>query len=464
MYHAYYNILVRIIRTQDTAEDIYMKKIKNFISKKPVLSSFLAAEAAGAAFPLLYIFLALLKPHTDSFLYSPASVYYSITGSVQAIWSSMLIMGPFVFYPLILTLVNFVSLFILPRDITWKKHLKKFEYITLSLGAFYNLIIIWGSQILGVAMHAEWHEVVYNSQRHQPMWTDAGETVKFLWVVGIVGYLVLSFCRLENMPPLVIVLSISAMYLGVSQCVMWCIQIFEAGYLISYVLCLLPFNGILIAMKTIRYKIAEWNLLKDQDKIQITDRKILSFLDRYLQNAACWPVAALLLALPLLGIILCILTLFGQRPDDIIKAWTETADWRLSEHVGPPNADASEHYLCTVAAGGHTKIVKPLRMGERRGHRVVVNRQLCIANAFEQIIEEKTPRFHYFIRRIYDTYGLPLSRLIRTKLAADIVYVLMKPLEWFFLTVIYLCDVKPENRIAVQYLPPKQTENAAHRL
>lgn len=36
---------------------------------------------------------------------------------------------------------------------------------------------------------------------------------------------------------------------------------------------------------------------------------------------------------------------------------------------------------------------------------------------------------------------------------ADIIYLLMKPLEWFFVMVIYLVDKKPEDRIAVQYLP-----------
>ncbi|MCI8410571.1 MAG: hypothetical protein HFJ09_15130 [Lachnospiraceae bacterium] len=38
--------------------------------------------------------------------------------------------------------------------------------------------------------------------------------------------------------------------------------------------------------------------------------------------------------------------------------------------------------------------------------RVVVNRQLCIAKAFEQILEERTPRFHKYVRHIYDTYGM----------------------------------------------------------
>ena len=122
-----------------------------------------------------------------------------------------------------------------------------------------------------------------------------------------------------------------------------------------------------------------------------------------------------------------------------------------------------EHYLCTVAAGGHRKVVKPLRVGMRHGHRVLVNRQLCVANAFEQILEEKTPAIHRIIvRHIYDKTGYPLSRHIRTKWMADVIYFAMKPLEWLFLIVLYAVDVRPEDRIAVQYphtRPPQ--ENAA---
>lgn len=92
-------------------------------------------------------------------------------------------------------------------------------------------------------------------------------------------------------------------------------------------------------------------------------------------------------------------------------------------------------------------------MGERHGHRVVVNRQLCVANAFEQILEEKMPGVHRRVRYIYDTYGFPVAKMIRSPLAADVVYLLMKPMEWCFLAVIYACDTKPENRIALQYFP-----------
>ena len=41
----------------------------------------------------------------------------------------------------------------------------------------------------------------------------------------------------------------------------------------------------------------------------------------------------------------------------------ETSGWNLSRRVAPQNVYYDEHYLCTVAAGGHRKIVKPLRLG-----------------------------------------------------------------------------------------------------
>ncbi len=61
------------------------------------------------------------------------------------------------------------------------------------------------------------------------------------------------------------------------------------------------------------------------------------------------------------------------------------------------------------------------------------------------------------IRYFYDTYGYPVSKHIRSAWAADVVYVIMKPLEWFFLMILYLFDEKPENRIASQYLPAKKS-------
>ena len=52
---------------------------------------------------------------------------------------------------------------------------------------------------------------------------------------------------------------------------------------------------------------------------------------------------------------------------------------------------------------------------------------------------------------LHDQYGYPISRHINSKWSADVVYLVMKPLEWFFLVVLYTVDKNPENRIHVQY-------------
>ena len=50
----------------------------------------------------------------------------------------------------------------------------------------------------------------------------------------------------------------------------------------------------------------------------------------------------------------------------------------------------------------------------------------------------------------------PIAKHIKTAKAADITYLIMKPLEYFFVIFLYLFDTKPENRINIQYIPHKK--------
>jgi hypothetical protein len=110
------------------------------------------------------------------------------------------------------------------------------------------------------------------------------------------------------------------------------------------------------------------------------------------------------------------------------------------------------HYLCTVAARGHARLVCPERYGVRRGARIVVNRQLCVANAFEDLLHTRWPRLAHFLRQTYDYWGLPVSRWIRSPWAADLLYLAMKPLEWAFYVTLLLLDPEcPEDRIGRMY-------------
>ena len=189
-----------------------------------------------------------------------------------------------------------------------------------------------------------------------------------------------------------------------------------------------------------------------QERIQYTNPFLRTINLWFLKGANLFWMAGVIM-LPLLVILIMVLCLFGQQPDSVILAFTKTSDWVLSKEIAPPPVAYDTHYLCTVSLRGHKKLVKPLRYGMRRGEKIVVNRQLCVANAFEQLLMEKTPGFHKAVRSFYDTYGYPVSRHINNAWSADVVYLLMKPLEWFFLVILYLFDEQPESRICGQYLP-----------
>lgn len=170
----------------------------------------------------------------------------------------------------------------------------------------------------------------------------------------------------------------------------------------------------------------------------------------------------LVLLLPILTLIICTLMLFGQKPDSIIRAFTDTYKHGFSQldHLCD-NIQCGGHFLCSVAAKGHKQIVRPIRYGRRHGNLILCNRQLLVANAFEELIQEKLPRTHRLIRHHYNSVGDAIHQhyyLFNYKWLADIVYFLMKPLEIFFLTVLYTFDKKPENRIALQYLCPSDRQ------
>lgn len=348
--------------------------------------------------------------------------------------------------PFILTIINVTALIYRHKGSKAMKKLKFYECATIILGILYSIMFAKVSEIF---FSADWDKVLTNSEVHTPIWSGSNPTVITLFLVGVLGYLVLSFNKVEKMPPLLIVSSMAAMYIGVIECIFWIAQTISTEYI---VLDILPFNFIIIVINTIKYKILEWNSI-EKNHIKTFKNEYFRSLNEKISNAVYWPILAFIIMLPILGIIICILTLFGQEPNAIIKTWTETSDWNLSQKISPQNVVYDNHYLCTVAAGGHSKIVKPIRMGQRHGRKIIVNRQLCIANAFEQILEEKVPTLHRHIRNFYDKYGFPIAKIIVSKYAADIVYIIMKPLEWFFLIVLYFCDVNPENRIAVQYIP-----------
>lgn len=158
----------------------------------------------------------------------------------------------------------------------------------------------------------------------------------------------------------------------------------------------------------------------------------------------------LTLALPIVSIMTVILYLFGQKPDDLLQAFNDTCSYGFSktDYCGEC---VDGHYLCTIAAYGDPKLVKPLRAGYRHGKKIIVNRQLLASNAFEELLAEKSPMLHRYLRKNYDRYGLNMAKHLHKAKFSNLTYFLMKPLEWGFILTLYLCTCNPESRIDRQY-------------
>lgn len=415
------------------------KKKKAFIKAHPLVFLVVFSVLAGIVLTVCWGFfdwLSGLYSGTTFHILGEILLGGIITGGV---------LGVAVILPVLLLLSEMIGLY---RQIKGKplgKSIRAIDLTAILLGILYNILFL--SMLDNVVFQSDWNEVLYNAQKHTPVYTESNLTIWVIIGLGILGYLFVSYVALSKMPPLVLVIGFSAMYLGTGTSILWAVQIYKGETITEILFLILPVCCLCITGRTVLYKMKEWKEMKRQGQ----DYGILSSCNRFLENADHWPAAAFLLMWPLLGVVIAILMLFGQKPDAIIKAWTETSDWNLSQRTAPQNLYKDEHYLCTVAAGGHENVVKPIRLGVRHGHEVIVNRQLCVANAFEQILEEKTPRFHKVVRGIYDNYGFPIAKLIRSKGAVDVIYIIMKPAEWFFLIVLYLVDVNPENRIAIQY-------------
>ena len=274
-------------------------------------------------------------------------------------------------------------------------------------------------------------------------------TLIFFFVAALAAILAL-WLKQEKLPPLIFVIAIVFVVIGILIGLVFLTQVSSntengsGGLLFA----LMPLTYIIIALSVLM-KVTE------QAQVCATDRqyrnKFINNLNQWIVKSGSYSLWVLLLFLPVMIIVISVLMLFGQDYNSLTKVFTETTTWTFSQQTHPPFLDHKGHYLCTVAVCGSPRLVKPIRLGIRHGNEIIVNRQLLIANAFEELLQDGAPNLHRWIRAKYDQYGYPLSKRITTANKSNLVYILMKPLEYTFLMVLYLCCSAPEEKINRQY-------------
>jgi len=361
----------------------------------------------------------------------------------------------FVFFipPIVLTVLNVRNLFA-----KTERFPIALLFVTIVYGLFCYQVFLASESITSIP----WHEPVDEYALHQIISSEYFLPFIVPCAAGFAGLFVIAFFPAEKLSPFVAVLALAGICIGNVENILFALQIskkfwnlsdfrdFDSDGFVYMLPYLYHVNLLLLSVFHIRRQIRGQLALieaRRADAAYTWQKKLYGFLSR----ASKWYAAAFVAVLPLALVIDIVLILFGQGSDGPAKAFTMTADWTFSAQVPPPPLAYEGHYLCTVAAGGHCVLVKPLRFGMRRGQKIVVNRQLSVANAFEELLQERFFRLHRVLRRFYDTHGYPVSRLITTKLRADIVFILMKPAEWFFTFTLYLLCTDPEQRIRRQY-------------
>ena len=281
------------------------------------------------------------------------------------------------------------------------------------------------------------------SPEHQP-------TIWVIVILCLIAYFYSSYRKLISTPVLEIIIN-SFLLIGIILNVFIAIQTKDSFLAIGGNLSIILL-AILVLAKNQKAFIEQSQELENSPK-----SKLESFAWQILklQPIVKFPII-FILCLPILVIITAILLLVGQKPDSIVRAFTDTYKHGFSQwDYKCDNVQCGGHYLCSVAANGHTKIVRPQRRGMRNGHNIICNRQLLISNAFEDLIQDRLPFLHKLIRRQYNKVGNFIHRyydIFNNKFVSDFIYILMKQLEWFFLLTLYTFDRKPENRIAKQYI------------
>ena len=228
--------------------------------------------------------------------------------------------------PLLLTVFNIINLF------KKKKIAENFmDILTFVLGILLTFSLYKGLDF------KDYTETLYlgglETDVHAPIATWSLPTILTIVIVGLISYCLIRVRKLD-LPPLVIVSAMSGILLCSIFIVLYIIQMLKNidGLEFRYLI-LFPINYILCSIRAVievmdNYKQKEL-VLKDYND------KFLNKCNQMLNNISAWPVLAIIFVIPLSLILICILVLFGQRPDEAIRAFLETSDWTLSQKVSP---------------------------------------------------------------------------------------------------------------------------------
>lgn len=166
----------------------------------------------------------------------------------------------------------------------------------------------------------DWSESLINSQKHALIWSGAYPTFFTLAALTLLALIIYSYRDANSLSPLANVFCISGILGGVVLLLVFDNQLQVASFHTFFLL--------IYSIYLLWVRIKEWQ----EDRTEISyENRLLQWLHQLLNQSRNWSWLAVLVALPTLALVVLVLMLFGQQPDSMIKAWTNTADWAFSQ-------------------------------------------------------------------------------------------------------------------------------------
>ena len=359
--------------------------------------------------------------------------------------------------PWVLTALNLWNLF---AECSGKRKLapRSFAGLSLGIGAVeYFLLLCAEFDYSG----KDYDQATYAFQTHNLI--DSAHALSFWlpFLVGVVGLVLLLWCRPEQLSPLVSAGAVAGVLVGNIMQILLAVQIAEQVDLHRFLdWYFYLYHGNLLLLSA----------MGDPPAHRRTDKDLTGTADGIPAGLAASAVSVF--GKDITFSAGCLFA--GAAPCGSVGSGTDSLRTGRGRHSSGVYPDGGLDIFTAASAAsfgisGTLSLYSRCRRtpelgasassGASRGAVIVVNRQLAVANAFEELLQERLPCPHRRVRQFYDTHGYPLSQKITTPFRADLVYLLMKPLEWLFVVVLYLFDLAPECRIARQYTAGKPVKN-----
>lgn len=196
-----------------------------------------------------------------------------------------LVVSACIFYPFLILVmeVTYLILAAINKEspCAWQVDQVALWYVMLLEYIYVRLIGATGS---------DWMIQLTNGEKHTPVYTGSWPIIFLIAVLAIVGYYYLSFRPMKKMPPLMAVISISAMYLGIVELIVFSVQVIGVqGDDLAFMLLIWPASLVLMCARTILARVREWEVLP-MEKRKIHQNRILNTMDGLLSKASFWPL------------------------------------------------------------------------------------------------------------------------------------------------------------------------------